>query len=389
MMIRRLICALAIGPAVATGAVGQEPRPGPRPASDPSVVHSDPLARIAFGSCATQEKPQPIWDAVLAARPQLLLLLGDNIYADTEDMDVMRRKYAKLAAVPGFQAIRKACPILATWDDHDLGANDAGGDYPRKDESQKVFLDFFGDAADSPRRHRPGVYDARVFGPEGKRVQVILLDTRYFRSRLKRDVRALISRGPYVASPDADATILGEDQWRWLAEQLNVPAEIRIIASSIQVVAEDHGWEKWMNFPRERERLFALIRHAGVEGVILLSGDRHLAELSMMDAGVGYPIYDLTSSGLNQAARAWRPLEENRHRVATMNWGDNFGLVAIDWDRTDPLISLQVRDVEGDIRIQQKIDLVHDLHRRGGNGPLPPRRPSPGAARQTRRSLLF
>ena len=76
----------------------------------------------------------------------------------------------------------QTCPILATWDDHDLGANDAGGDYPKKDESQKIFLDFFGDPADSPRRHRPGVYDAKVFGPEGKRVQVILLDTRYFRS---------------------------------------------------------------------------------------------------------------------------------------------------------------------------------------------------------------
>lgn len=77
----------------------------------------------------------------------------------------------------------------------------------------------------------------------------------------------------------------------------------------------------------------------------------------MMDAGVGYPIYDLTSSGLNQAARSWRPLEVNHHRVATMNWGDNFGVIAIDWDRCDPQISLQIRDVTGEITIQQKVDL--------------------------------
>ena len=81
----------------------------------------------------------------LASHPQLLLLLGDNIYADTKDMNVMRRKYAKLAAMPGFRALRDACPILATWDDHDLGANDAGSDYPKKEDSQKIFLDFFGD----------------------------------------------------------------------------------------------------------------------------------------------------------------------------------------------------------------------------------------------------
>jgi alkaline phosphatase D len=108
-----------------------------------------------------------------------------------------------------------------------------------------------------------------------------------------------------------------------------------LIASSIQVVAEDHGWEKWMNLPRERDRLYRLIRETGVEGVVFLSGDRHLAELSAMDGGAGYPFHDVTSSGLNQAAKSWRAQEVNRHRVATMNWGDNFGLVAIDRNHPD------------------------------------------------------
>ncbi len=347
MTVRRWVFILALCP-VGTSLAADPPAPAP----------TEPIRRIAFGSCATQERPQPIWKAVLASQPQLLLLLGDNIYADTKNMDVMRAKYAKLAAMPGFEAIRKTCPILATWDDHDLGANDAGSEYPKKDESQRIFLDFFGERADSPRRHRPGVYDAYVFGPEGKRIQVIMLDTRYFRSSpLSRKPGARDSQGPYNGNPDAKTTILGEDQWRWLAEQLLVPAELRILVSSIQVVAEDHGWEKWMNFPHERERLYKLIRDTEAEGVIILSGDRHLAELSMMDAGVGYPIYDLTSSGLNQASRSWRPFEVNTHRVATMNWGDNFGVIAIDWDRPDPRIGLQIRDVDGDITIQQKINL--------------------------------
>jgi hypothetical protein len=330
-------------------------RPTPRTAE---AAVTAPLRRIAFGSCATQARPQPIWDAIVATRPELTLLLGDNIYADTVDMNVMRAKYAKLAAMPGFQSLRQTCPILATWDDHDLGANDAGGDYPKKDESQQIFLDFFGEPSDSPRRHRPGVYDARVFGPVGKRVQVIMLDTRYFRSSpLKRKEGASAKQGPYEGNPDPNMTILGETQWRWLQDQLHVPAELRLLVSSIQVVAEDHGWEKWMNFPRERERLYKLIRETGAERLVILSGDRHLAELSTMDAGFGYPLYDLTSSGLNQAFTAWRPLETNRHRVATMNWGDNFGLLTIDWDQPDPLISLQIRDVDDDVTIQQKIRL--------------------------------
>src|SRR5205814_10042777 len=75
-------------------------------------------------------------------------------------------------------------------------------------------------------------------------------------------------------------------------------------------------------------------------------------------ANLGYPLFDLTSSGLNMASRRWRPVETNRHRVATMTSGDNFGVVTIDWDRSPPQISLQVHDVTGEIAFQQKLDLA-------------------------------
>jgi alkaline phosphatase D len=326
------------------------------PGHAPAQEAARPLQRIAFGSCAQQERPQPIWEAVLQTKPDLFLFVGDNIYGDTEDMAVLRAKYGKLAAMPGYAKLREACPILATWDDHDFGVNDGGRDYPKRVESQQEFLDFFSVPKDSPRRKREGVYHAEMFGPLEERVQVILLDTRYHRSPLKKN-KGKPSNGPYVVSDDPDATVLGEDQWKWLEGELRKPARVRLIASSIQVVPEDHGWEKWMNMPRERERLFKLIRDTKAGGVIFLSGDRHLAELSQMDGGVGYPLYDLTSSGLNQGNKKWRPQEKNRHRVATMNYGNNFGLIEIDWERKDPLLRLQIRDEAGDIIIQQKVAL--------------------------------
>jgi alkaline phosphatase D len=316
-----------------------------------------PLARIAFGSCAEQDSPQPIWEQIVKAEPDLFLFIGDNIYADTEDMQLMRAKYAKLAAFAGYRKLRETVPVLATWDDHDYGANDAGAEYPKRAESQQLFLDFFGEPKDSIRRKREGVYDAKVFGPPGKRVQVILLDTRYFRSPLVRRKDNQPGTGRNLPNTDRSATVLGEAQWKWLEEQMRVPAQVRIIASSIQVIAEDHGSEKWMNFPHERERLFKLLRDSRAGGVIFISGDRHLAELSMMDGGTGYPLYDLTSSALNRSSKRWRGYEVNRHRVGTMNWGDNFGLITIDWSRVDPRISLQIRDEEGDINIQRKLNL--------------------------------
>src|SRR5436190_18218787 len=100
--------AFAAGLTVVAGANGADPA-GP------------PLRRIAFGSCAHQDRPQPIWDAVVAARPDLFLFIGDTVYADTTDMDAMRATYARLAALPGYQKLLRTCPVLATWDDHDYG----------------------------------------------------------------------------------------------------------------------------------------------------------------------------------------------------------------------------------------------------------------------------
>lgn len=310
------------------------------------------VSRIAFGSCAHQDRPQPIWSAISATKPQLLLLIGDNIYGDSKDTDVLKAKYAKAAAVPGFAALRSQCKLLATWDDHDYGQNDAGAEYPNKQASQQLLLDFLGVPADSPRRQREGVYDAATFGPVGQRVQVILLDTRYHRSPFKRSET---NPRQVVPNTDAGVTILGAAQWKWLEEQLRQPAELRLLVSSIQVVAEDHPFEKWANFPAERERLYKLLASTKANGVIVLSGDRHLAELSVADAGLGYPLFDLTSSGLNMANAKWRPLEANQHRVATMTTGNNFGLIDVEWTANGgPLVRLQIRDEVGDITIQEK-----------------------------------
>ncbi len=316
-----------------------------------------PISRIAFGSCLKQDKPAPIWDEIADTKPDVFLFIGDNIYADTEDMSVMRAGYDTLNADAGYQRLKRSCPILAVWDDHDFGVNDGGAEYPMRDASQKEFLRAFDEPADSPRRRRPGIYIATTVGPPGQRVQLILLDTRYFRGPLAKAPDSQRAFRKYIPNLDKSVTMLGERQWEWLQQQLRKPADLRIIASSIQVVPEDHGWEKWSNLPHERRRLFDLIEETKADGVLFVSGDRHIGELSMMDAGFGYPAYDLTSSGLNSASSYWRTYEPNSHRVGTMNWGDNFGLIDIDWSQADPEIRLQIRDVEGDINIQRKIRL--------------------------------
>lgn len=308
------------------------------------------LSRIAFGSCSHQgmsrDAAQAIWKPIVESRPDLFLFLGDNIYADTYDAALKWQKYQQLAALPGYQALQRACPILATWDDHDYGLNDSGAEFREKVSSQKLFLDFFGVPENSARRRREGVYHAEVFGPPGRRVQIILLDTRYFRGPLLRNPDKGPDAGKYIPNTDRSVTMLGPAQWAWLSDQLSRPAELRLLISSIQVLAQDHGWERWMTLPHERTKLFNLIRSTGAEGVLMLSGDRHVAELSCMKNGPGgYPLYDLTSSGLVMSY----PIEgePNRWRVGSMYTPNNFGIVQVDWARPDPMVTLSIRGVNG------------------------------------------
>lgn len=349
---------------VAIGDSGGSATPDPHPALDRT------LTRIAYGSCAEGGKEQPIWQAILAARPELFVFLGDNVYGDTRDMNVLKRKYAELAAQPGFQQLRSSTPVAATWDDHDFGEDDAGGDYPQKDASRQVFFDFWGEPVDSPRRARDGVYASYVFGPPGRRVQLILLDLRYNRTPLvKQDLggksyrgwamaryrKGLEVPGPYARNPDPKATQLGERQWAWLEQQLRVPAELRLVGSSLQVLADFPGWESWANFPHDLQRLIGLIRSTRASGVVLLSGDTHYAELSKLDVNVPYTLWDLTSSGLTEV---WPAPTPNSNRASDVLREPNFGLVEIDWAGSGPSVRMAVLDQKGVRRIEKTLALA-------------------------------
>ena len=310
------------------------------------------ITRIAFGSCIKQEKPAPILETIRNEKPELMLFTGDNIYADTEDMEVMRQKYQTLGEIPAFQRLVNSCQVLATWDDHDFGVNDGGADYVKRSESQSVFLDFWKVPTDSPRRQQRGVYHAQVFGPEQKRIQVILLDTRFFRSKLKTGDRRV--GGPYYPDDDDQKTMLGDAQWRWLEQQLRIPAELRLIVSSIQFASADGGQECWANLPRERQRMLDLIESTAANGVVFISGDRHWSEISAVNQQTAYPLYDVTCSSLNQLHERGTPTDNPLRVSETTYHQENYGMLTIDWS-SDPLLTFSIRDLEGHTVIEQKL----------------------------------
>ena len=173
--------------------------------ADPCGAQAPAPERLLFGSCLLQNRPKPILDTAVSLEPDLFVFVGDNIYADTRNPAVMRRKYATLAADPAFQRLLGACPVEATWDDHDYGENDAGESYPMRELSRQIFLEFWGEPRDSPRWRRGGIYAVRDYGSPSRRVQLILLDTRSFRAPLRRgNPNPTDDLGPYVPRRDTE-----------------------------------------------------------------------------------------------------------------------------------------------------------------------------------------
>ncbi len=328
------------------------------PVRDPQSA-SENISKIAFGSCGEQYKPQPILSLAASKDPDLFIFLGDNIYADTYNMDTLRKKYDMLASKSEFQKLKSSTSLLATWDDHDYGWNDAGRHYPHKEESKAIFLDFFG-FADSTVLEHEGIYQSKIFGDADHRLQIILLDLRTFRDDLlpyngNRDGQPgfnyQLEYSPYATS---DSTIMGEEQWAWLEKQLAIPADIRIIGSSTQFGITDNGYEAWANFPHEQQRLVDLIKKTKAEGVIIISGDVHYSEISKFQADGLYPLYDVTASGITST---WDFATPNDNRIDGPVMENHFGLLTIDWEKDDPEITMEIWDVSGERRIQRKITL--------------------------------
>jgi alkaline phosphatase D len=304
-----------------------------------------PKSIIAFGSCSHEFDSVQMWDNIIAHDPMVWIWMGDNIYGDTYDMSVMEQKYNRQKKRPSYQRLLQATKVYGIWDDHDYGINDGGKEYRMKDESKKLMLDFLDVPKTNEVWERKGTYQSYILEDEHIKVKLLLLDTRYFRDTLKINLNP-----PPKYLPNIEGTVLGEDQWVWLEKELTQSdADIHLIGSSIQAIPNDHGYEKWGNFPNERQRLFDLIVKTAPARPIILSGDRHIAEFSKINLkGLSYPLYEFTSSGLTHS---WNTLshEDNSHRMGDLIIVKNYRLIEITTKKNDYHVRMKVMGEDNQI----------------------------------------
>lgn len=216
--------------------------------------------RVAFSSCVGRSgfMTAAIW-AEMAARTKFdaLLMLGDNHYADTTEPEPQRRAYYDYRSVLGYADITRRVPTYAIWDDHDYGPNDSDGTAKGKEISLVTFQQMWANPAYG-QPDDPGVYYKFSRGD----VDFFMLDNRYHRS-------------PNRAPDDGTKTMLGAKQLAWFKREiLASQAKVKFVASGSEWERNGH-LDSWTSFAREREEIFDHLIRNDVQGVILLSGDRH------------------------------------------------------------------------------------------------------------------
>ena len=289
---------------------------------------------FALGSCLHQDEPQPIWNAIQEENLDGFIFLGDNVYGDSPSykLEKMARSYNKQKN--NFPSWLNEIEILKIWDDHDYGKNDGGSEYQLREEAQDLFLEFWNIPANDIRHSRDGIYFDLFKKFDDLNIHIIGLDTRYFRSELKTELIGL--KKHYKENISKDATVLGEAQWEWLEDLFQQDADLVILLTSIQLLATEHRFEKWSNFPLERNKLLNMIQSSGKQ-VVVISGDRHRGGIYKFEN-----LYELTASSMNKPVKGY---ETDSLLIGKTYPQENYGIISVNSKTAE--ITLKLKDKKG------------------------------------------
>ena len=309
-------------------------------------INPNSSLKIGFASCLNQKKKMPIFNSIKAEGFDLFLMMGDNVYGNSKSKDLKELRVAYNKQKQNFDKLDFNFPIEAIWDDNDYGLGDGGKEYNLKEESKELFLNFWDIPTNDPRRQRNGLYHEVLQNYDGKSIQILFLDTRTFRDNLKpTDDKGAVGKERYVPFPDTSLTMLGKEQWQWLAKKISKSVDYRIIVSSIQILAVGHGWECWNNLPYERQRFIDLLDKSNINHTVLLSGDRHRGGQYQLKTKSNKIISEMTSSSLNVPYS--NPEEPGPLRIGGTYSKENYGVIQM-YESKDSL-SVMLKNIKGEV----------------------------------------
>lgn len=287
---------------------------------------------FAFGGGAAYiTRNAHMWKSIAARDPDMLLLLGDNVYIDEPELpNYQRYLYSRRQSQLEFRSLCAKTAVYSIWDDHDFGDNDCFGgpeiDKPAwKRPVWRLFKLNWINPGYGGGEQQPGCWYDFVRGD----VHFIMLDGRYYRT-------------PKVE--EGAPTMLGPVQKQWLLDRLKAStATIKFIASPVPFIGGNN--DKWTGFPDEREEIFSFIEQNKIEGVVLLSADRHRSDVLVTRREQGYDLYEFMSSKLTNH-HTHKEIDEKDGALFSYNKKCSFGLVEVDTTAADPTVKYQVISID-------------------------------------------
>ncbi|MCM0606409.1 MAG: hypothetical protein KA715_09995 [Xanthomonadaceae bacterium] len=269
------------------------------------------VKKIAFGAVQDHKGDTSHWKAVNTELPNIWVWLGEITETTFAGPKAKKKAYDKVLATLGYQELRARSQILGVWDEEDAR--------PSRKKNSAPFLEFIGEAFDSPRFMRNALYASYLIGPAGKQIKLILLDT--FTQRKK------------------GKDLLGSQQWEWLekelADEVDKPSVI-LIGSPLPYLGDGDRNRAWRDYSGEQLKLMNLLSKINTPTYIL-SGHNRYGEFSQVELANGLKLVEVSSSGLNKTANKSK---DNAFRIGSPVLGRNFGILEFQWpssENSEPL----------------------------------------------------
>ena len=288
---------------------------------------------VAFGACAGYiPMHERMWNLIADYKPDVFLTIGDNVYIDEpKSPDHQRYEYYRRQSRAEYRRLIANAAVYAIWDDHDFGGNDAtGGPDINKPEWKRSVFEVFRQNWVNPwyagGDKRPGCWFSFSRGD----VDFIFLDGRYYRSNSSK-------------LPKSQHTMLGPVQKQWLLDSLKrSKATFKVLVSP--VTWRGDGADKWDGFPHEREEFFSFIGREKIDGVLLLTGDRHRTDILVHKRPSAYDLYEFENAKLTNV----HTNEVNKSALFSYSVKNIFGHLVFDTTAADPTIAYTVYNIDNE-----------------------------------------
>jgi alkaline phosphatase D len=273
-----------------------------------------------------------VWDVIRGHNPLAFLWMGDNVYIDTPlQPDDIRYAYYERQSRPEFRRLVASVGNYAMWDDHDVATDDCWlGPYKDKPSWKMRMLDIFKEQWVNPS-YGSKEWPACWFSFKIADVEIFMLDGRFYRTN------------PY----DKDPTQLGPDQKTWLLKALKQStATFKVIVSGTPWAYDSKPGVKdtWNGFQHERTEIFDFLANNNINGVVLLSGDRHRTDIRKIERPNGYTLYDWENCRLtNQIVHPFEP-----GAMYEYNAKQCFGLLTFDTSKPDPSVTFDAYSIDNE-----------------------------------------